>query len=217
MLSDIRNAGPAFIPAYDAALRKVTLSSPNRDQARWNKEQLEEECLRVFREAAANACPDHHPDRLVFALAGRILQPEAPRPFGGKKNTGFAEFQGSTGEELMRWIVEKATEPPVSGRGRKRAAPGAALTHMVLHFNEVLGMHRGGVKDEVDEIVLKGMSRAGILGQGSSGASGTRIVLPEYLRQTSRRSQGEPLASVLACVLIRKMRVCRPAPVTSTD
>ncbi|KAJ3201432.1 hypothetical protein HDU67_001335, partial [Dinochytrium kinnereticum] len=106
-----------------------------------------------------------------------MFQVNAPRPFGGKKNVGFSDYTGRTTGDLLAWILKRATEPPNSGRGKKRAAPGEALKYTVDQLNEVLALQKKGSKDEMDEAVLKGMSRAGHLDKTTN-----RIYLPEYLR-----------------------------------
>ncbi|KAJ3131261.1 hypothetical protein HK101_004747, partial [Irineochytrium annulatum] len=63
----------------------------------------------------------------------------------------------------------------MGGRGRKRADPGVALRFVVDVVNHVLEAERDGVKDEVDESVLRGMEWAGHALRG-------RIVLPRHLR-----------------------------------
>ncbi|KAJ3198627.1 hypothetical protein HDU67_003484, partial [Dinochytrium kinnereticum] len=161
MLSDITNAGPAVIIHYDGTQQSVTIHAPSAEQARWSKGELEKHCEIIFRTAISHH--QSHPDRLVYGIAGKVFHKDASRPIGGKKRPGYVEFSGETAGSLLRWIIKKATNPPDSGRGRRRAAPGETLRFVVGHFNEILRLQRNRCKDELDELVLRGLSKAGHL------------------------------------------------------
>ncbi|KAI8847749.1 hypothetical protein BC829DRAFT_418083 [Chytridium lagenaria] len=189
MLSNIANSGPAIILNYDADRKIILLHAPSPEQSRWTQPQLEEHCIQVFR-IAMDDCGTHH-DRLIYALAGRIFTINAPRPIGGKKNPGFAEYSGSTTADLMAWIVAKAAEPPNTGRGRKRTTPGEALSYVVENFNELMALQRNRNKDAMDDVILKGMTKAGHIERSG------RIVLPQYLREDGN-SPGDDAESGLS-------------------
>ncbi|KAI9351419.1 hypothetical protein BDR26DRAFT_891053 [Obelidium mucronatum] len=98
----------------------------------------------------------HHPARLIYALAGRLFHPSSPIPFGGTRSSpGYLAFKGETPESLLRFIVSEAYR--VSWMILNRVV----LDFVVLHINHVLELHYRGVKDELDEWMMKGMKRAG--------------------------------------------------------
>ncbi|KAJ3199168.1 hypothetical protein HDU67_003066, partial [Dinochytrium kinnereticum] len=199
MLSNIVNSGPAVILHYDSDRQVIAIHSPSLEQSRWNQSQLEEHFEGVFRSAMADC--GTHPDRLIYALAGRTFNVNSPRPIGGKKNPGFAEYSGTTPEDLLQWLVTKAAEPPNTGRGRKRTAPGEALKFIVEQLNELMGLQRNRHKDAMDDAILKGMSKAGHI--KSSG----RIVIPQYLRE----DEGSPQSGGPNTPLSQTQSIDQPA------
>ncbi|KAI8847751.1 hypothetical protein BC829DRAFT_418085 [Chytridium lagenaria] len=176
MLSEIKNAGPAIILHYNTIQETITIHSPSSTQSRWSKRELCDHCKQTLYTAFKDL--PTHPDRFIYALAGKLFHHDAPLPFGGKRNPGFFQYAGENSEDLLHWIIEKATDPPGTGRGKKRAAPGEALRAVVQYVNDAMAMYRRKSKDEMDEAVLRGMSRAGHLENKG------KITLPKYLRES---------------------------------
>ncbi|KAI8850179.1 hypothetical protein BC829DRAFT_432092 [Chytridium lagenaria] len=193
--------GPAVVPAYlplislsdegnnrtdpaapssamAGSIGQINLRSAAADEARWDIKRFKKHCKTVILEAAE----DHgiQPHRMIYAMAGRVFVVTAPKPIGGKPSPGFKKFRGETPEELASWILDKAVEPPLSGRGRKKVPPGTILRFIIGQINELLRMKKDGEKDAFDDVVLKGMFRSGHLPE-----TGGKIVLPEYLRDKS--------------------------------
>ncbi|KAJ3117879.1 hypothetical protein HDU96_005012 [Phlyctochytrium bullatum] len=170
--------GPAVIPIYVASDGQVVLRLPEGEETKWDLKTLKRQCRTVFIEAGeAN---DIQPHRLIYAMAGRIFIVQAPKPIGGKPSPGFKKFDGETPDDVLSWILDKAVEPPLSGRGRKKVPPATILRFVVEHLNLVLEMKRNGEKDAMDDTVLKGMFRSGHLADNAG-----KIVLPAYLRDRS--------------------------------
>ncbi|KAI9328376.1 hypothetical protein BDR26DRAFT_873518 [Obelidium mucronatum] len=97
-----------------------------------------------------------HPHRFIYCLAGRLFFSAAPLPFGGtRKNPGYAEFEGTTPDELLSFIISSAYKLYWNARGR------AGLDIIVEVVNLILDWHRQGLKDELDELLLKGMKKSG--------------------------------------------------------
>ncbi|KAJ3173350.1 hypothetical protein HK101_011067, partial [Irineochytrium annulatum] len=118
-----------------------------------------------------------HFDRLIYALVGRVFSRLSPVPFGGKLKPGFSSYTGTTPESCLDWMITKALEPPVRGRGRRGVLPpGGALEWLVGEGNEVMRIERRGGKDEIDELLLRGMMRAGHFVMTG------RAVIPMHLR-----------------------------------
>ncbi|KAI8608080.1 hypothetical protein BC830DRAFT_1174725 [Chytriomyces sp. MP71] len=112
-----------------------------------------------------------HPDRLIYALAGSIFKPESPHPFGGSRlSPGYAKFVGSSCRSLLQFIVAGAYDCCERYRDRK------VMDLICKNINRVLAMHYQGMKDALDERVLKGMKKAGHIEW--SGATG----IPRWLR-----------------------------------
>ncbi|ORY53230.1 hypothetical protein BCR33DRAFT_732982 [Rhizoclosmatium globosum] len=61
-----------------------------------------------------------HPDRPIYALAGKLFHPGAPAPFGGKKSKpGYTSFTGSAASELLEYIVGEAFAVYRTGKGKE--------------------------------------------------------------------------------------------------
>ncbi|KAJ3098574.1 hypothetical protein HDU97_003919 [Phlyctochytrium planicorne] len=170
--------GPAMVPAYSVEQGIIVLNTPAHDQLQWTKRRLRKECWSVIVQAGEHV--DIQEDRMIYALAGKVFILSAPKPLGGKPSPGFKKFRGETAAELMTWMLDHAVEPPLSGRGRKKIAPGTILKFIIDQANEVFQLKRSQEKDLLDDIVLRGMCRSGHLPD-----TGGRIIIPRYLRDRS--------------------------------
>ncbi|KAJ3254384.1 hypothetical protein HDU77_004124 [Chytriomyces hyalinus] len=95
-------------------------------------------------------------ERCIYILAGFMFWPHSALPFGGPKgNPGFAQFNGETAQDLLRFIVTGAVKKYRHMRGRD------ALDLVVGSANKVLELQQLGAKDVMDEYMLKGMKKAG--------------------------------------------------------
>ncbi|KAI9346193.1 hypothetical protein BDR26DRAFT_856013 [Obelidium mucronatum] len=97
-----------------------------------------------------------HPDRLVYALAGKLFHPTSPIPFGGTRSApGYILYKGTTTDSLITFIITETYR-----------MTWIIMNRIVLDFvsgqiNAVLEMQCWGSKDELDELMMKGMKRAG--------------------------------------------------------
>ncbi|KAI8611724.1 hypothetical protein BC830DRAFT_1140060 [Chytriomyces sp. MP71] len=97
-----------------------------------------------------------HPDRLIYALAGTLFKPESPFPFGGPRlSPGYTKFSGRTGQSLLHFIVAGADECYNKYRDPQ------AMELVSNSIGRLMSMHYQGMKDALDERVLKGMKKAG--------------------------------------------------------
>ncbi|KAI8608637.1 hypothetical protein BC830DRAFT_1154457 [Chytriomyces sp. MP71] len=97
-----------------------------------------------------------HPDRLIYALAGTVFKPESPIPFGGPRlSPGYAQFKGESCQSLLHFIVAGAYDCYHRYRDRK------VMDLVCISIGRVLAMHYQGMKDALDERVLKGMKKSG--------------------------------------------------------
>ncbi|KAJ3071319.1 hypothetical protein HDU99_002456 [Rhizoclosmatium hyalinum] len=97
-----------------------------------------------------------HKDRFIYALAGFLFDSSSPTPFGGPKTKpGYTFFTGDSPALLLEFIVKEIYRVQWSIKQTK------ALKLVVECVNRVLELHFEGEKDVVDELVLKGMKKAG--------------------------------------------------------
>ncbi|KAI9346195.1 hypothetical protein BDR26DRAFT_1005356 [Obelidium mucronatum] len=98
----------------------------------------------------------HHPARLIYALAGRLFHPSSPIPFGGTRSSpGYLAFKGETAESLLRFIISETY------RVSWMILNCVVFDFLVSHVNYIMDLQYRGVKDELDEWMMKGMKRAG--------------------------------------------------------
>ncbi|KAJ3134853.1 hypothetical protein HK101_004312, partial [Irineochytrium annulatum] len=136
-------------------------------------------------------------DRLVYALAGQVFTLKAPHPFGGaKKDAGFLHFDGRTVDDVLFFIVSgmfaaspaKATKkrkpsvkpkPTAAGGMDPNATPlPPSFTFVIACLNDVIDIFLSDEKDEMDQLVVRGMVRAGHLSEEG------RMWLPRDVRGT---------------------------------
>ncbi|KAJ3075726.1 hypothetical protein HDU98_007118 [Podochytrium sp. JEL0797] len=97
-----------------------------------------------------------HRDRLVYALAGKVFTPQSPRPFGGARSKpGYTAFNGLTPQALLQYIVTETY------RVYTQTMAKGLLAFLARSVADVMEMQWAGMKDEIDECLLKGMKRAG--------------------------------------------------------
>ncbi|ORY50985.1 hypothetical protein BCR33DRAFT_500032 [Rhizoclosmatium globosum] len=97
-----------------------------------------------------------HKDRFIYALAGCLFSSESPTPFGGSRTKpGFTTFHGETPSQLLHYIVREAYRVQWTIRQLK------ALILVTASVNRIMELHFGGFKDEIDELMLKGIKKAG--------------------------------------------------------
>ncbi|KAJ3178674.1 hypothetical protein HK101_010124 [Irineochytrium annulatum] len=104
-------------------------------------------------------------------------------PTGGKTNPGFREFVGKSCTDLIDWLLDRAIEPPLGGRGRKKLDAGVALRFLVDVANRVIELEMQGRKDDVDEALLRGLDLTGQVVRG-------KIVIPRHLRSDYNVTRG---------------------------
>ncbi|KAJ3093692.1 hypothetical protein HDU96_002090 [Phlyctochytrium bullatum] len=170
-------SGPVVVMQYSPDTHEVHIREPTGAQCRWTASELLADCrlviLQAFRDSGAA------PDRLVYALAGRVFNTTSPLPYGGKKRPGFHAFRGTTADDVLVWILEKAVECPKRGRGRRGILPpGGALRYVAREVNHLLGLQRGNGKDLIDDMVLRGLTRTG----HRQTYPGQRTLVPSHLR-----------------------------------
>ncbi|ORY25381.1 hypothetical protein BCR33DRAFT_727023 [Rhizoclosmatium globosum] len=97
-------------------------------------------------------------ERLVYALAGLCFAASAPLPFGGGRKTapGFASFTGRSPSALLDWIIKGTYRTHWDLKNK------VAIKFVCEQINRVVVLQTlGGRKDELDELMLKGMKKAG--------------------------------------------------------
>ncbi|KAJ3115350.1 hypothetical protein HDU96_000777 [Phlyctochytrium bullatum] len=176
--------GPAVTLTLNEETGLIEFQEPAPpDTINWTAKDLLGHC-RSTMFAAATHCRAGHVDRFIYALVGRAFVVTAPRPIGGKREPGFRDFDGESADDALHWLLKIAVAPPLTGRGRKKQPPGEILRWLIDEFNSILVLGKKGspavrdltAKDEMDNLVLRGMAQAGHL------PNTNRIVLPEYLR-----------------------------------
>ncbi|KAJ3118293.1 hypothetical protein HDU96_002731 [Phlyctochytrium bullatum] len=167
-------------------LAELVAREPDGDKTGLNANQLLQRTVDVFYVALNAVC--NNPCRLIYALGSRVFTTKAVRPLGGR-NPEFLEYDGETPEDFLEFILAKAIEPPMNGRGRKKVDPGECLQFVMLEMNDVIKLHRNGCKDEIDNMLLTGMTKAGHIQLGN------KIVIPADFRMERK----VPLSVVLEC------------------
>ncbi|KAJ3095806.1 hypothetical protein HDU97_006488 [Phlyctochytrium planicorne] len=195
MQGDDPKSGVSVVLDYDPAQQLITIRHPESHEIKWTRRQLRENVLASLRKAMA--AQRFHPHRMIYAWTGRVFVTSAPKPIGGKVriavfylqeallysfqlikvSPGFQNYTGETADDLLEWIMEKAIDPPLGGRGRRKEDPGTVMRFVVSKINEILGLLSRKEKDAMDDAVLKGLVRAGHFEQSG------RLMLPVYLRE----------------------------------
>ncbi|KAJ3193799.1 hypothetical protein HK101_004063 [Irineochytrium annulatum] len=129
-------------------------------------------------------------DRLTYALAGQVFALKAPHPFGGpKKEAGFLRFDGHTADDLLEFVVDGMfTRPPAKQKRKKppkvsgiddvseHAMLPPSFAFVVACLNDIVDIFLSDEKDEMDQLVVRGMVRANHLAEEG------RICIPKELR-----------------------------------
>ncbi|KAJ3118311.1 hypothetical protein HDU96_002468 [Phlyctochytrium bullatum] len=173
------NSQPSIVLYYDSGFAELVARDPIGDETKLTSEQLLQQTMDVFYAALNDVC--NNPCRLIYSLASRVFTTKAVRPLGGR-SPEFLEYDGDTPEDLLEFILAKAIEPPTNGRGRKKVEAGECLEFVVQEMNDIIRIHRNDGKDEIDNMLLSGMTKAGHI----TIKLGNRIVIPEELRHGSK-------------------------------
>ncbi|KAI8622082.1 hypothetical protein BC830DRAFT_1090708 [Chytriomyces sp. MP71] len=97
-----------------------------------------------------------HRDRQIYALAGVLFCATKPLPFGGSKSKpGYAKYKGKGATTLLQFIISEAFSAAWAFKGRD------AIDAVVRAANSVVEVHCAGHKDTIDELLLRGLRKAG--------------------------------------------------------
>ncbi|KAJ3235235.1 hypothetical protein HDU77_000286, partial [Chytriomyces hyalinus] len=100
-----------------------------------------------------------------------MFDPASPKPFGGPKGQpGYVEYVGTTVSSLLQYLVEASFRWYWGCRGRD------ALDFLARSVNKARKLHVTGNADFLNELMLKGMKKAGHI-QWSGP-----VRIPEFLR-----------------------------------
>ncbi|KAI8847783.1 hypothetical protein BC829DRAFT_490479 [Chytridium lagenaria] len=161
-------SGPAMTLRYVHETNSIELDDPPLPASTtWTQPDLHSHSRSVLHESYKHNIGHAH--RFIYALVGRVFVVGAPRPIGGRGNLGSGHI---------------AVAPPLTGRGRKRQPAGEILRYVVGEMNFVLALNKRGsgsngtltAKDEMDNLVLRGMAQSGHLQHSG------RTLLPEHMR-----------------------------------
>ncbi|KAI8837513.1 hypothetical protein BJ741DRAFT_163524 [Chytriomyces cf. hyalinus JEL632] len=124
------------------------------------------------------------PHRLIYIAAGFMFQPQSALPYGGsKRNPGYLEYTGRDVDSLLWFLVSAAFKWYWRYRGRE------GIDFLTHSMNHTLLLHGNGEKDFLDEMVMKGMMKAGHLERSKS------TVIPENLRFVREKMDGNEFVS----------------------
>ncbi|KAJ3108373.1 hypothetical protein HDU97_001498 [Phlyctochytrium planicorne] len=165
---------PSVVLSADDAGRSFVVRTPQKQQLAWSKDELHNETMQTIQNLLNSVC--RNPHRLLYAWTSRIFTMKAVRPLGGR-TPEYRMYEGEAPDDLLDFIVGKSVEAPVNGRGRKRVLPGECLKYVIEELNEVLRMHHQNRKDELDNLVLSGITKAGHFENQS------KLVIPPDLRE----------------------------------
>ncbi|KAI8616875.1 hypothetical protein BC830DRAFT_1116151 [Chytriomyces sp. MP71] len=96
------------------------------------------------------------PNRLLYIATGIIFDARSPPPFGGPKaRPGYIAYKGRGALPLLQFILTSSFKWYISSRGPQ------ALQFVVASINKALVLHRHRGRDFLNELMLRGMKRAG--------------------------------------------------------
>ncbi|KAJ3121749.1 hypothetical protein HK100_012246 [Physocladia obscura] len=138
-------------------------------------------------------CSRSDVSRCIYAVSGYLFYQKSPFPFGAPSSNpssrpGYLDFEGDNPLDLLAFLISSAYTTYWSLQGR------GGLDAIVEAVNHVLKMDKLNEKDVLDELVLRGMSKAGLF---DLFARSTTLLVP--LRD-SRKEPGE------ACVTFSTRR-----------
>ncbi|KAJ3384553.1 hypothetical protein HDU80_000906, partial [Chytriomyces hyalinus] len=109
--------------------------------------------------------------RLIYITAGLMFDPASPKPFGGPKlQPGYVDYVETTVLSLLQFLVVSSFRWYWACRGRD------ALDFLARSVNKARKLHLTGNADFLNELMLKGMKKAGHI-QWSGP-----VRIPEFLR-----------------------------------
>ncbi|KAI8836925.1 hypothetical protein BJ741DRAFT_577710 [Chytriomyces cf. hyalinus JEL632] len=120
------------------------------------------------------------PSRLIYITAGLAFEPASPKPFGGPKiHPGYVEYGGTTVASLLQYLIESSFKRYWACRGRE------ALDFVASCVNRARKLHYAGNADILNELMLKGMKKAGHIAWNKSAT------IPEALRHRQEETQSD--------------------------
>ncbi|KAJ3235679.1 hypothetical protein HDU81_000240 [Chytriomyces hyalinus] len=127
------------------------------------------------------------PSRLIYITAGLAFDAASPKPFGGPKtHPGYADFEGATVNSLLHYLVEASFKRYWTYRGRE------ALDFVVRCVNQARELHYAGNADVLNELMLKGMKKAGHIPWNT-----TSVTIPEALRHRDEKQSDAAISEAL--------------------
>ncbi|KAJ3193347.1 hypothetical protein HK101_004972 [Irineochytrium annulatum] len=118
--------------------------------------------------------------RAKWALLSRLFILSAPRPIGGKRKPGFLSHDGHDVDGILRWVVQRACDPPIRKGKSRHSHPGLVMEFVLAGLNDVLDLLDFDTKDALDECVMRGLRRSGFMDERE------RPVLPQDLMEGVR-------------------------------
>ncbi|KAJ3170909.1 hypothetical protein HK101_011303 [Irineochytrium annulatum] len=118
--------------------------------------------------------------RAKWALLSRLFTLSAPRPIGGKRKPGFLSHDGDDVDGILRWVVQRACDPPIRKGKSRHSHPGLVMEFVLTSVNDVLDLLDFDTKDALDECVMRGLRRSGFMDERE------RPVLPQDLMEGMR-------------------------------
>ncbi|KAI9351475.1 hypothetical protein BDR26DRAFT_929911 [Obelidium mucronatum] len=113
-----------------------------------------------------------HQDRLIYAVIGLLFIPASPKPFGGSKTKpGYRLLVGQSASDLFSQTIKVSLDRLILFKDA------AAIEAVVAATNRVLNIQESGSRDEMNELVMKGLQKSGHIEWRQVGS------LPEFLRQ----------------------------------
>ncbi|KAI9351476.1 hypothetical protein BDR26DRAFT_430211 [Obelidium mucronatum] len=112
-----------------------------------------------------------HPHRLIYGVTGLVFRPCSPKPFGGPKaKPGYRLLVGHTSNGLLTVIIKETIQQLI------RMKEAGAIEALVAAVNKVMELQAAGARDQLNELVMKGIQKSGHIEWRKVGS------LPEYLR-----------------------------------
>ncbi|KAJ3204440.1 hypothetical protein HDU67_009506, partial [Dinochytrium kinnereticum] len=154
---EIKTGEPSLVLTYCRASKSVVCQRPTGIQALWSADVLQHSYQKTFNSALAD-CGVEGYDAVLWGFVGLLFDVKSPRPFGGRRRTGYLEFREETGH-ILDFIVQRMADPSRFARVR-RNSHNDIIQHVVNKFNSSLRLFQGGEFDELHVLANRSLERS---------------------------------------------------------
>ncbi|KAJ3201817.1 hypothetical protein HDU67_001043 [Dinochytrium kinnereticum] len=148
---------PCVVLAYCRTSKQLLCKTPIGIQALWTADVLQHSYRQTFNSALKD-CGKDGCDEVLWAFVGLLFDVTSPRPFGGRRRTGYLEFQPEN-ESVLDFVIQRLANPARFARV-KRSAHNDIVKHVVMKMNHALGIFNGGDFETLQTLASRGIERS---------------------------------------------------------